>query len=386
MKKNKTLLIAFVVILFVTGIFLATKKKPVPQRVQDPGAQSAHSAMRIVILTSPSGVDDGSFNQDNYQGILDFIKKNPTATVKSIQEPTGDPAAAMKAVSDVVADYDVIVTPGFQFAGVSKIAQENPDKKFILIDVLPEKVGEQEAFDNLYAARFAEQEGGFLAGVAAALETKTGKVAVVGGVAYPPVVNYQFGFAAGVNYANKALGTKAQQVEIPSYAGTDVRNVNVGGNYVGSFNDEPTGKVVANALLKEGVDVIFVAAGNSGNGVFTAVKEAKDAKVIGCDVDQYDDGVSGAKNVVLTSVVKRMGLNVDRVLESIKEGSFKGGNHVLGADSDSTNFIEADGRQQLSEKTIKQLDDAYKLIQEKKIVPPSNFSEATPKDFEGLPK
>ena len=386
MKKNKTLLIAFVVILFVTGIFLATKKKPVPQRVQDPGAQSAHSAMRIVILTSPSGVDDGSFNQDNYQGILDFIKKNPTATVKSIQEPTGDPAAAMKAVSDVVADYDVIVTPGFQFAGVSKIAQENPDKKFILIDVLPEKVGEQEAFDNLYAARFAEQEGGFLAGVAAALETKTGKVAVVGGVAYPPVVNYQFGFAAGVNYANKALGTKAQQVEIPSYAGTDVRNANVGGNYVGSFNDEPTGKVVANALLKEGVDVIFVAAGNSGNGVFTAVKEAKDAKVIGCDVDQYDDGVSGAKNVVLTSVVKRMGLNVDRVLESIKEGSFKGGNHVLGADSDSTNFIEADGRQQLSEKTIKQLDDAYKLIQEKKIVPPSNFSEATPKDFEGLPK
>lgn len=386
MKKNKTLLIAFVIVLFVSGIFLATKKKPVPQISQDPGAQSATDAMRIVILTSPSGVDDGSFNQDNYQGILEFIKKNPTATVKSIQEPTGDPAAAMKAVSDVVADYDVIVTPGFQFAGVSKIAQENPDKKFILIDVLPEKVGDQEAFDNLYAARFAEQEGGFLAGVAAALETKTGKVAVVGGVAYPPVVNYQFGFAAGVNYANKALGTKAEQVEIPSYAGTDVRNVNVGGNYVGSFNDEPTGKVVGNALIKEGVDVIFVAAGNSGNGVFTAVKEAKDAKVIGCDVDQYDDGVSGNKNVVMTSVVKRMGLNVDRVLESIKDGSFKGGNHVLGADSDSTNFIQAEGRQQLSGKTIEQLDNVYKLIQEKKVVPPSNFSETTPKDFEGLPK
>lgn len=386
MKKNKTLLIAFVIVLFVSGIFLATKKKPVPQISQDPGAQSATDAMRIVILTSPSGVDDGSFNQDNYQGILEFIKKNPTATVKSIQEPTGDPAAAMKAVSDVVADYDVIVTPGFQFAGVSKIAQENPDKKFILIDVLPEKVGDQEAFDNLYAARFAEQEGGFLAGVAAALETKTGKVAVVGGVAYPPVVNYQFGFAAGVNYANKALGTKAEQVEIPSYAGTDVRNVNIGGNYVGSFNDEPTGKVVGNALIKEGVDVIFVAAGNSGNGVFTAVKEAKDAKVIGCDVDQYDDGVSGNKNVVMTSVVKRMGLNVDRVLESIKDGSFKGGNHVLGADSDSTNFIQAEGRQQLSGKTIEQLDNVYKLIQEKKVVPPSNFSETTPKDFEGLPK
>ena len=386
MMKNKTLLISIVIVLFVAGIFFATKKKPLPQSAGEGTAGTNTQQMRVVILTSPSGVDDGSFNQDNYEGILAYIKKHPNATVKAIQEPTGDPAAAMKAVSDVVADYDVIVTPGFQFAGVSKLALENPDKKFVLIDVHPEKVGYQEAFDNLYAARFAEQEGGFLAGVAAALETKTGKVAMVGGVAYPPVVNYQFGFAAGVNYANKALGTKVQQVEIPSYAGTDVRNVNVGGNYVGSFNDEPTGKVVGNALLKEGVDVIFVAAGNSGNGVFTAVKEAKDAKVIGCDIDQYNDGVSGNKNVVLTSVVKRMGLNVERVLDSITDGSFKGGNHVLGADSDSTNFIQADGRQQLSEKTIKQLGDVYKMIQEKKVVPPSNFSESTPKNFEGLPK
>ena len=69
--------------------------------------------LKIAIVTSPSGVDDGNFNEDNYNGILSFIENNPTATVKAIKEETGDPAAAVQAVADIVADYDVIVTPGF---------------------------------------------------------------------------------------------------------------------------------------------------------------------------------------------------------------------------------------------------------------------------------
>ena len=121
---------------------------------------------------------------------------------------------------------------------------------------------------------FAEQESGFYAGVAAALETQSNKVAVVNGIAYPSNVNYQYGFESGVNYANKNLGTSAEVVEIASYAGTDVTGANVGGNYVGTFADEATGKVVGNALINEGCDILFVAAGGSGNGVFTAAKEA----------------------------------------------------------------------------------------------------------------
>ncbi len=338
--------------------------------------------LKIVIVTSPSGVDDGSFNQDNYNGVLKFIENNPTATVKTVQEQ--DMASAVTAVGNILADYDVIVTPGFQFADISQYAIDNPDKKFILIDTNPTKQGDKEAFDNIYAMTFAEEESGFFAGVAAALESQSGKVAVVNGVAYPSNVNYQYGFEGGVSYAAKHFGTSAQVVELPSYAGTDVNNVNVGGNYVGDFNDEATGKVVGDALIKEGCDIIFVAAGASGNGVFTAAKEAENVKVIGCDVDQFDDGKSGDKNVVLTSALKVMHLGVERALDSIANGTFKGENVLLHADTDSTGYVKADGRQQLKPETIEKLEEVYGLVKNKTITPPSNFNGHTPEDFPGL--
>ncbi|WP_043932668.1 BMP family lipoprotein [Bacillus sp. EB01] len=341
--------------------------------------------LKIAIVTSPSGVDDGSFNEDNYNGILSFIEKHPNATVKAIKEETGDPAAAVQAVADIVADYDVIVTPGFQFAGVSSIAVENPDKKFILNDSEPAPVGDQTKFDNIYAMNFAEQESGFFAGMAAALETKSNKVAVVNGIAYPSNVNYQFGFESGVNYVNSVFGKNVELVELSGYAGTDVEGTDVGGNYAGSFADEATGKVIGNTLIKEGADIIFVAAGGTGNGVFTAVKEAKDdVKVIGVDVDQFDDGKNGSENIVLTSAVKFMSMNIDKALNSVVDGSFKGGNVVLHADTDSTGFIKEEGRHQLSDDTLTKLNEAYKLVQDGTIVPASNFNGHTPEKFPGL--
>ena len=341
--------------------------------------------LKIAIVTSPSGVDDGNFNEDNYNGILSFIEKNPNATVKAIREETGDPTAAVQAVADIVADYDVIVTPGFQFAGVSTIALENPDKMFIINDSEPTPVGDQTIFDNVYAMNFAEQESGFFAGMAAALETKSNKVAVVNGIAYPSNVNYQFGFESGVNYVNKMYDKNVEVVELSGYAGTDVTGKNVGGNYAGSFADEATGKVIGNALIKQGVDRIFVAAGGTGNGVFTAVKEAKsDVKVIGVDVDQYDDGVNGSENIVLTSAVKFMGMNIEKALNSVVDGSFKGGNVVLHADTDSTGFIKEEGRHQLSEDTLTKMNEAYKLVKAGTIVPASNFNGHSSDNFPGL--
>lgn len=340
------------------------------------------NGMRIAIVTSPSGVDDGSFNQDNYEGIQSFIKANPTATVKAIRET--DINNSVPAVESIVSDYDVIVTPGFQFAGISQTATDNSAKKFVLVDSFPSDGTNDVVVDNIYAMKFAEQESGFFAGVAAALETKTNKVAVVNGIAYPSNVNYQFGFESGVNYANAKLGTKVEVVEIPSYSGTDVTGKNVGGNYVGTFDDEAQGKVVGEALLKEGVDIMLVAAGGSGNGVFTAVKEQGNSFVIGCDVDQYDDGVNGEKNIILTSVLKVMNINVERALNAVKDGTFKGENVVLGADTDSTGYVKTPGRQQLSDATLAKLDELYKMVQDGTIVPASNFNGSTPEDFKGL--
>ena len=174
-------------------------------------AEDSSAALKIAIVSSPSGVDDGSFNQNNYEGILDFIDANPDSTVTPVKEETGDTAAAVQAVADIVADYDVIVCCGFQFAGIGTIAEENPEVDFVLVDSYPtNEDGEETAYDNVYAMQFKEQESGFCAGIAAALETKTGKVAVVNGIAYPSNVNYQYGFMSGVNYAVKNYDAKAE--------------------------------------------------------------------------------------------------------------------------------------------------------------------------------
>lgn len=343
---------------------------------------TAEGGLKIAIVSSPSGVDDGSFNQNNYEGILRFIENHPDASVTPVKEETGDTAAAVQAVADIVADYNVIVCCGFQFAGIGSIAQDNPNVDFILVDSNPtDAEGNEIEAANVYAMTFAEQESGFYAGVAAALETKTNKVAVVNGIAYPSNVNYQYGFESGVNYANKNLNTSAEIVEIASYAGTDVTGANVGGNYVGTFADEATGKVVGNALINEGCDILFVAAGGSGNGVFTAAKEASDVKVIGCDVDQYDDGANGNNNIVLTSVLKVMDKNVEKQLNAVIDGTFEGKNDLLGADTDSTGYVKEEGRHQLSAETITKLDEVYELVKNGTVVPASNFNGILPEDL-----
>ena len=351
------------------------------QQQNDTNAES-EGGLKIAIVSSPSGVDDGSFNQNNYEGILRFIENHPDASVTPVKEESGDTAAAVQAVADIVADYNVIVCCGFQFAGIGSIAQDNPNVDFILVDSNPtDAEGNEIEAANVYAMTFAEQESGFYAGVAAALETKTNKVAVVNGIAYPSNVNYQYGFESGVNYANKNLSTSAEIVEIASYAGTDMTGANVGGNYVGTFADEATGKGVGNALINEGCDILFVAAGGSGNGVFTAAKEATDVKVIGCDVDQYDDGTNGNSNIVLTSVLKVMDKNVEKQLNAVIDGTFGGKNDLLGADTDSTGYVKEEGRQQLSAETITKLDEVYELVKSGTVVPASNFNGILPEDL-----
>jgi basic membrane protein A len=349
------------------------------------GSGSKAEGLKIAVISSPSGVDDGNFNQNIYNGILKFVNENEGATVTPIREESGDTAAAIQAVADVVADYDVLVCNGFQFSGIGNLAQENPDAKFILIDAWPAVDGVELTADkplsNVYACYYAEQESGFATGMAAALSTKTGKVAMVNGIAFPSNVNYQYGFECGVKYANAIAGLNVQVVELPSYAGTDVTGANVGGNYVGDFSDPATGKVVANALIKAGCDVIMAAAGASGNGVFTAAKEAKGVYVLGGDVDQFDDGVNGDTNVVLTSALKKMDSTVYKVLNTVKDGTFKGTNVTLDAKTDSTGYVNAEGRQQLTADVIAKIDAAMALVKEGKIVPAANFNGITPETF-----
>ncbi|MDE5590493.1 MAG: BMP family ABC transporter substrate-binding protein [Acetatifactor sp.] len=380
-KKILSLLVASVMILSVTACG-ASGYDAETGRAGATAAENAGEGMKIAIVSSPSGVDDHSFNEDNYNGILAFIESHPGATVTPVQEPTGDTAAALATVADIVADYNVIVCCGFQFAGIVEIAQKNPDVKFILVDTFPSDAdGNEVEVDNIFAMCFAEQESGFFAGMAAALETKTGKVAVVNGFAFPSNVNYQYGFECGVKYVNGTEGKNVEIIELPAYAGTDVTGADVGGNYIGSFSDIETGKVIGKALIAKGVDVIFTAAGTAGSGVLEAVKEADSVWYIGCDIDQYDDGADGNRNVMLTSAIKVMHRDVERTLNAISVGFFGGGNVTLRADTGSTGYVSTEGRNQLSAGTIEKIDAAYELLILGDIVPAANFNGITPDDF-----
>ncbi|MCL2757434.1 MAG: BMP family ABC transporter substrate-binding protein [Coriobacteriia bacterium] len=339
--------------------------------------------LKIAIVSSPFGIEDNLINQDSYAGIQAFIKDNRGASVTPVLEQ--DTANAIQAVEKIVAKYDVIVAVGSQFAGIYNIAQQNPDKKFILVDFFPDDGENNEiTAPNIYAMKFAEQESGFFAGVAAAIETKTGRVASIQGKPLPSDINYQYGFMSGVNYANRHLGTNTVVIELPSYAGTDITGKNIGGNYVGDYNNEAAALTLAKALLAQNVDIIFAAAGASSDGVFTAVKEHGNSSVIASDVDRYADGANGDKNIVLTSVLKAMASNVQKQLQAIQDDTFTGGNVTLDAKTDSTGYVSESGQHQLSEKTLNALADVYAKVKNGDIVPASKYNGYTPKSFPGL--
>lgn len=363
-----------------------TAAKPSPSPAASPSASGAVTPsgqdVKICIITS-SGIDDGSFNQNCYEGIQAYLSDHPNSSVTFIKEP--DYNELVPSVERNAGEYDVFVLPGFNFTAIGDIAAANPEKRFIVVDsTITDSQGNPVTLDNVYTMTFKEQEGGFFAGLAAALTTKTNKVAVVNGMAFPSNVNYQYGFMSGVNYANAHFGTKAECIELPSYAGVDVTGAAVGGNYIGDFTDEATGKVVGEALLAAGCDILFVASGAAGNGTLTAVKEASGVYAIGCDVDQYDDGARGSDNIMLTSTLKVMDVNVQAQLIAIYDGTFKGQDAMLGADSDSCSYVSELGRQQLSDDALAKMAECYPLVKDGTIVPASNFNGHTPTDFPGL--
>ena len=176
---------------------------------------------------------------------------------------------------------------------------------------------------------FKEQEAGYLAGYAAALKSKTGKVGFIGGTKIPPVERFGIGFVQGAKAANK--------------------DVKIMYNYSGTFSDTNKGKTLAATMYDSGADVIFVAAGNTGNGVISEAKErgvldmSKGGEVkhwvVGVDKDQYEEGIFKGKDkdgkevqksVVLTSAVKNIEVAVTKILNEIKADKFQNGKHTFG--------------------------------------------------------
>ena len=264
----------------------------------------------------------------------------------------------------------IVVTPGYKFeTAVNKAAGDHKDAAFILIDGQTHTAADPNTFvkhDNVVCVFFSEQEAGFLAGISAALSTKTGKLGFVGGMEIPPVQRYGFGYKAGVDYANKNLGTKAQIIQYV---------------YQGSFDNVSAGQTLAAGMYDQGADIIFHAAGGVGVGVFNEAKQraanGKPIWVIGVDVDQYNDGVydkTNNKSVTLTSAMKGIDVAAYDYIDAKLNNKFPGGQIITLSLKENGVGIPVQNPN-LAAGVVAKLDQAKNDIKSGKITVPKTQAE-----------
>jgi len=288
-------------------------------------AFAAPKSFPVGMVTDAGTIDDKSFNQGTWEGVLKAGKDFSFKT--KYLKPSGTTEADyVKEIGNLYdAGFKFIVCPGYKFESAIFITQDKyPDAKFVLIDGSPnngkydatrqEKVG-----TNTVAIFFAEHESGFIAGVAAALQLKEGEIGFIGGMEIPAVQRFNWGFQQGVLYANKNLGTKIVQ---------KAENV----VYQGTFSDVAAGQQLAASMFDKGVKAVFAAAGGVGVGAINEAKAravaGKSAWIIGVDVDQYADGTydtKAGKSIILTSAMKGIGVASYDMIKAEREGTFPGG-------------------------------------------------------------
>lgn len=253
---------------------------------------------KIGMVTDVGGVNDKSFNQSAWEG-LKKVTAETSAETKYL-ESKGDADMEPNLNSFVKEGYSLTWGIGFLFFdAMTKVAAENPDAKLAVIDSVVEA-------PNVASVTFAEHEGSYLVGVVAGLMTKTNKIGFVGGMDIPVIKRFEAGFKAGV-----AAVKPDAKVEV---------------NYTGDFGKPDLGKLAAATMYDAGVDIIFHAAGGTGNGVFNEAIDRKkggaDIWVIGVDKDQ---SLEFGDEVTLTSMMKGVETAVHKVTKDLIAGNWAGG-------------------------------------------------------------
>ncbi|PIE98086.1 MAG: BMP family ABC transporter substrate-binding protein [Treponema sp.] len=275
-------------------------------KVEASAGDEKKSKVTFALVTDTGGIDDRSFNQGTWEGILRAGKELGAETVYAQSNSDADYIPNLSTFAED--EHDIIVAAGFLFEkAISEVSANFPDTHFLIIDMV---VGER---DNVVSAIFAANQGSFLAGVAAAQAAKeAGKNAVgfIGGGDFGLIHNFEAGFEHGVKTVDPGIEVKV--------------------DYVGDFSDAGKGQSLASKMYDAGAYVIYHAAGGAGNGL---IKEAKDRRkngqdvwVIGVDRDQYEDGIyEDGKSVMLTSMMKRVDVAAEDVCRLEYEGKFPGG-------------------------------------------------------------
>lgn len=353
MKKRKIGL-AFTALL-ATGTLLAACGSS--DDAKDDKKGSDKDAFSVAMVTDTGGIDDRSFNQSTWEGIQAYgeeegLKKGDGGY--DYLQSASDSDFTTNINNLVRRNFDLVFAVGFKLEdAVKEVAEQQKDAKLAIIDSVVTE------HDNVTSIMFKANEASYLAGVAAALESKTGKLGFLGGMEGDIIGGFEAGFVAGAKAANPDVKIDIQ--------------------YAGSFGDAAKGQTIAKRMYDSGADIVFHAAGGTGQGLFTEAiaqkKAGNDVWAIGVDRDQYDEGkVDDKTNIVMTSVLKRVDVAAQDMIKKTKDGKFPGGETVTyGLKDDGVGLADSHGA--ISDKTQAEIDKAQKDIIDGKIEVPEKPSK-----------
>jgi len=287
----------------------------------------AAAGIKVGMAYDVGGRGDQSFNDAAAAG-LDKAAKELGITSKEASATNGEAESArverLKQLID--AGYTNIVAVGFAYAkAVGTVAKANPNVKFAIVDdASPDSTGA-----NIENITFAENEGSFLVGAAAALKSKANHIGFVGGVETDLIKKFQAGFVAGAKAVNPSIVIDSKYLtQPPDFSG---------------FGSVDKGKAAAEGMYQAGADVVYHAAGGSGGGVFTAAKAAG-KWAIGVDSDQAKTAAPDVRDVIITSMLKKVDVGVYDFIKSVKDGTFKAGVKTFDLKSGGVDYSTTGGK------------------------------------------
>jgi len=288
-------------------------------------------AIKPAVIYDLGGKFDKSFNEGVFNGATKFAKDSGVAFRDlEIQNDAQREQILRKFAKD---GFSPILMPGFAWAtALAKVADEFPKTKFGIIDMVVDK-------PNVQSMVFKAEEGSFLVGVIAAKTSKTGKVGFVGGMDIPLISAFECGYAQGVKYVSD------KNTVIPNMTGTTPA----------AWNDPVKGGELAKAQISQGADIVFAAAGATGQGV---LKAAADAGKFGIGVDSDQDNLFPGK--VLTSMLKRVDVATYESFKAAKDGTWKPGIQVFGLKNDGVGYASDEWNKTILTDDAKKAADAAK--------------------------
>lgn len=267
----------------------------------EPSASGSGSDVKACLAYDVGGRGDQSFNDSAAKG-LDQAKEELGIETEEVEASQGENDAAREDRLNQLVNVGCtnIIGVGYIYANaIGAAAKENPDVSFAIID----DASDASKGENVAQLVFAEHEGSFLVGAAAALKSKSGKVGFIGGTDVPLINKFEAGYKAGAKAVNPDIDIQTK------YLAEDGSG----------FADPAAGKTAAAGMYDKGADVVYHAAGASGAGVFEAAKEAK-KMAIGVDSDQAKTADEDVQDVIITSMVKNVNVAVFDYIKSSTEG------------------------------------------------------------------